>query len=260
MLDEHRAALEELSRVNNEIVTLQRALARRAQEQAERTRRLEHFVAALSHDLGNLLTNANGFAELLLGDDTLSQQHRVFLERIHRAQRSMIDLNAELLQELRPEGRVLDAVRRRIDLRELLEHVVQTHEAQAMGRGQQLVLNAPSAEVPMNGNPDRLERLFGNLVSNALKFGPRDSRVTITVRLVGDQVIASVADQGKGVAVEERERVFEMFTRAEGADRAPGYGLGLYIVRQIAGAHGGSVHVESANPGACFVVTLPLSA
>ena len=106
-----------------------------------------------------------------------------------------------------------------------------------------------------------LRELMGNLVDNALRYTPRGGSVTVRVVADGRRVLLEVEDSGPGLPTTERELVFERFYRVLGTD-ADGSGLGLPIVREIAGQHGATVEVDDARPGesppgARFTVTFP---
>jgi signal transduction histidine kinase len=105
----------------------------------------------------------------------------------------------------------------------------------------------------------RLERVLTNLLSNALKYG-RGQPVEVRVRRVGELARLEVRDHGPGIPLEEQPYVFERFKRVSSAVEKAGFGLGLYIVRQLVEAHGGTTRVESVpGEGAAFIVELPLT-
>jgi len=102
-----------------------------------------------------------------------------------------------------------------------------------------------------------MQQVFSNLIGNALKFTEADGRVTVRAEALPDHVRVSVADTGRGLTAEERERVFDRFWQADKA-RKGGTGLGLFIVKAIVTAHGGEATVESEpGKGATFSFTLP---
>jgi signal transduction histidine kinase len=110
----------------------------------------------------------------------------------------------------------------------------------------------------VRGSAGALGRLVRNLLDNACRHA--QSRVTVKLSVDGDSAVLTVADDGPGIAPEDREQVFERFTRLDASRQrdAGGVGLGLAIVAQIAAAHGGSVTISDASPGAEFVVRLPV--
>ncbi|MGW3351502.1 sensor histidine kinase [Nonomuraea rubra] len=114
------------------------------------------------------------------------------------------------------------------------------------------------AAAPVLGSPVQLDRLLTNLLDNAARHTA--SRIDVEVTVRGDQVVVTVTDDGDGIAPEDRERVFERFTRLESsrAKDKSGSGLGLPLSREIATAHGGTLTVADHEPGARFVAVLPL--
>jgi len=126
----------------------------------------------------------------------------------------------------------------------------------------QLQLDSPAGQV--SGDPDRLQQVMWNLVSNAIKFTPKGGRVIVRLERVESHVEVTVSDTGRGIAPEFLPHVFDRFRQADQTtSRAQGgLGLGLAIVRQLVELHGGTVGVESAGVGhgATFTVSLPLAA
>jgi signal transduction histidine kinase len=106
----------------------------------------------------------------------------------------------------------------------------------------------------------RLEQVVTNLLSNALRYAP-GRPIEVDVGVDGAEAVLRVQDHGPGIAPRDRERVFERFVQLGAAPRAEGFGLGLWIVRQIVAAHAGAIQVlDGEGGGAAFVVRLPLDA
>jgi signal transduction histidine kinase len=117
-------------------------------------------------------------------------------------------------------------------------------------------VDAPG-EVRCALDPDRMDQVVSNLLSNAVKYG-REGPVEVRVRREQDRAVLEVEDHGIGVAPEDQERIFERFERAVPARHFGGIGLGLWIVRQLVEAHGGTIRVRSVpGQGATFTVELP---
>jgi K+-sensing histidine kinase KdpD len=120
-----------------------------------------------------------------------------------------------------------------------------------------------TAEIPtsvpvVRGDAQRLRQVLGNLIDNAVKYSPAGSPVQVSVSGLNGSVTVSVRDEGSGIASEDQGLIFEKFGRVSGGNTKPGTGLGLYIARSIAEAHGGSLAVASAQGrGATFTLTLP---
>jgi signal transduction histidine kinase len=114
-------------------------------------------------------------------------------------------------------------------------------------------------EVPASVDAGRIEQVLINLLSNAMKYG-REGLIRVTLSHVGPQVHISVEDHGIGIEEKDFERIFERFERAAPFGRYPGLGIGLFVAREIAQAHGGSIEVESrSGEGTKFTLRLPIA-
>ena len=120
---------------------------------------------------------------------------------------------------------------------------------------------AIGAEVPpVRADPDRLERVLLNLITNGLKYSPPETRVRLEADVSGEFVRLRVIDRGSGIPPEERERIFDRFYRSRPTGGAGGLGLGLFITRRLVEAHGGTIRVESeVGRGSTFEVSLPVA-
>ena len=109
----------------------------------------------------------------------------------------------------------------------------------------------------VSADPVRLRLIVANLLTNACKFSPADTDIDVSVAPDGDQSALAITDQGPGVAAEWREGIFERFGRPD--SNVSGTGLGLYVARGLARAHGGDLSVADTATGACFILRLPLA-
>jgi signal transduction histidine kinase len=159
----------------------------------------------------------------------------------------------------RIEAGRLDLSKRRFELVELLRRIVERFEGAAQMRAIRFQLHAHSTGIFVDGDTLALDRVIANLLNNAFKFTPDNGAISMSVmRRDGDAVI-EVRDSGPGIAPERLANLFQKFNRIEIADRQEGVGLGLYIVSELVGAHGGKVEVASTpGVGTCFSVVLPL--
>jgi signal transduction histidine kinase len=149
-----------------------------------------------------------------------------------------------------------------VDLVEVLAAAVATCEPAMNNRLQRLQVNMPGGPLHFYGDPLRLTQVFSNLLDNASKYTPAGGRITLTLESSPDAMVVTVADNGAGIAPELLPGIFDLFVQDIDAD-VPAYsglGIGLAVVRDLVGAHGGHVvgRSEGRNLGSEFVVTLPL--
>jgi two-component system OmpR family sensor kinase len=217
--------------------------------------RMRRFVADASHELRTPLTAVGGAADVLLRGAKDDPEQ---VERLARLVRSRADAMAALVEGLLTLARLDAGVtlrREAVDLgRVAREHA---EELTVSAPGRRIAVDAPHGVV-VEGDPDLLRQVLANLTGNALRHAGPDASVKIAVARDGGTALVRVADDGPGIAPEERERLFERFYRGAGAQSADGSGLGLAIVGEIVAAHGGAAEiVETPGGGATFVVRLP---
>jgi signal transduction histidine kinase len=247
-------------------------LARREAEQAQQLltfqnkqlleidRLKDEFVSTISHELRTPLTSIAGYVELLQEeeDDPEKLGH---LAIVGRNSERLLALVTDLLFAARLQYGRLELERSPVDLRSLVEQCVASARPRAQAASVQLELEVE--DVPtIAGEPAKLAQLLDNLVSNAIKFTPRDGRVSVRLTAHPELIRIEVSDTGIGIPGEERERLFERFFRAQSAlDRQiQGSGLGLYISKAIVDAHEGRIGVNSLpGKGTTFIVELPVA-
>ena len=238
---------------------------RTARENAERASRLkDDFLATLSHELRTPLNAILGWSQILRrgrADDAESVAEG--LDIIERNARVQAQLIADLLDmSAITSGKVRLNVLR-VTLPEVLEAAVASVKPSADAKGIKLVKVLDSTAGPVWGDPDRLQQIFWNLLTNALKFTPKGGRVQVALERVNSHLEVSVSDNGKGMDVEFLPHVFDRFRQADASTTRQhgGLGLGLSIVKNLVELHGGSVSASSPGEGkgATFVVSIPLS-
>ncbi len=241
-------------------------LAARAALALENARLLRETKAALellgvaSHDLGNPLNALQlQLSRLRRSPPDNPEQLREALGSALRHTQRLGRLLHNLLDLSRLSSGRLDLELAQVDLAELVREAAERHAEQATEAGSPLVLDLGPEAV---GHWDRLrlERVLTNLLSNAFKHG-HGRPIEVQVRRLDEHVRLQVCDHGPGIALEEQPFIFERFhKRGTRGERKAGFGLGLYIVRQLVEAHGGSVCVHSVpGKGATFIVELPLT-
>jgi len=198
-------------------------------------------------------------------DDILKRMHeptaevsadwlRIALERQKRAIQSLHCLTVTLLESCRHGERQVEPIAEWVDLREIVRDVLETEADAFRWAGCRCSFDAPSS-VMGYWDPSQLRLAVTNLIGNALKFGS-GCPVEVAVGDCGSFAWLRVSDRGVGIRLEDHERIFERFERGPG--RATGFGLGLWLVKNVVLAHGGNVLVGSVpGQGASFLVALP---
>jgi len=168
---------------------------------------------------------------------------------------TLLEMFAALLRIAQVEARAQRAGFTRVDLSAIAESVAEVYAPAAEERGQRLSIEARPGVV-LDGDPALLTQMLANLVENAVRHGRQGGRVAIAVT----EREVTVTDDGRGIPEAERERVFRRFHRLDAARSTPGSGLGLALVRAVAGLHGMTVTLGDAAPGLVVRVALPAAA
>ena len=211
------------------------------------------FVADASHELRSPVANVQAALEVALAHPDDASWSEIGADLLVQNAR-MGRLVDDLLLLARAESGTLVARNDVVDLADLVEAV---RDRAAAGRVSIRLGSVQS--VVVRGDPNHLERVVDNLVSNAQRHAL--SLVTISVRHSGHMAQVTVSDDGPGVAPDDRVRIFQRFVRLDSdrSRRGGGTGLGLAIVAEVIAAHGGTVSVGDAHPGAVFTVRLPIN-
>lgn len=222
-------------------------------------RRLEalraEVLSLVSHDLRSPLTVVLGYLDIL-GRMTDDERGKAAIDNARRAAWRIEELLRDLASATRAVGVLSPGVMRPVDLAELAADVASALQVEA----EQTILLEAAESVYVLGDRVRLEQAITNLVGNAAKHGPANGSIRVAVTSADGRGMVTVEDEGPGVPAEQRELIFERSARGSGSERTPGMGLGLYIVRVVAEAHGGVAYVDGTRDHTCFVLDLPLTA
>jgi PAS domain S-box-containing protein len=222
------------------------------------TRSREQVLAIVSHDLRNPLNSIQLASHLLLASPPNPKAERQ-LQIIHRSAVRMEHLIDDLLDLASIQGGRLSMDVRAVRASDVARDAVEAQVGPAKERDIELSTELSVDDVEVRCDPHRILQVFGNLLSNALKFCRAGDLVRVKGRVSGDHVLFAVEDTGPGIPDEEKPHLFEPFWSAA-RHRREGTGLGLYITRSIVEAHGGRIWVESsAGRGSTFYFTLPLA-
>ncbi len=246
---------------------------RAARSEAERASQMkDEFLSTLSHELRTPLNAILGWAQVLRspaappGAETvpapLDPDLEMGLATIERNARSQ----AQIIEDLLDMSRIISGKVRldvqRVDLAPVVQAAIDTMQPAAEAKGIRLQAILDPVARPVSGDPNRLQQVFWNILSNAIKFTPRGGRVQIVLQRINSHLEVVFNDSGEGIPAGFLPHVFDRFRQADATStrRHGGLGLGLAIVKQLVELHGGSVRAASAGPGtgASFIVSLPL--
>jgi len=221
------------------------------------------FVAHVSHELRSPLSTIHQQLATVLSDlvGDVPPEQRHMLVRAKEKTQGLIAFIGDLLDLSRIESGVVLQERRPLDVAAVLSGVVDFMGAKAKSRGQTLVLVLPPGRLPtVNADPQAIEMVLGNVISNALNYTPEGGRIEVDVSADASEVHVAVRDNGFGIEKRHLDKIFEKFYRVKD-DRTryvTGTGLGLPIVKGILDALGGRIEVESEpGVGSTFRVHLP---
>ncbi|MFN7729630.1 MAG: ATP-binding protein [Bdellovibrio sp.] len=221
-----------------------------------------NFISMMSHDLRTPIARIQGMTEVILKDTvTLSSGQREALDHIRSSNEDLLRFINSILNYARIESQGVELHCQDRDINAILEEVVKKHEFLAKVKHIQLMTECEPL-FPIQVDPDLIRQVFSNLVENAIKYSPENSKVLITSEEVtGGFVRVQVSDQGDGIPAEDLPHIFMKFFRSRAAKSSPikGSGLGLYLAQYFIQLHKGSISVESSlGQGSTFAVDLPL--
>ncbi len=255
-VEEQRLALE------HHAALLEQTVEERTRELVEANRTKDEFMRIAAHELHTPLTSLKLMTQLLrrqLGQaDSPAEKH---LLRMERAIDRMNQLVNDLLDVARIESGRLELRFGPCHLQELCRQVV---DEQAAATDRVITLRAPDEPLEVELDADRISQVITNLLSNALKYSPPTTPVSLTLKQDGEQVILCVRDQGTGIPAEALPHIFDRFYRAPGIEvqsgSGIGLGLGLHICQEIIARHGGHIWAESVvGSGSAFYVALSMA-
>jgi PAS domain S-box-containing protein len=237
---------------------------RAARSEAERLGRMkDEFLATLSHELRTPLNAILGWATLLRRVQVGSDDYLKGLETIERNARVQTQIIADLLDMSRIISGKVQLDVQPVDLREVISAALDGVRPSADAKQLQLRATLDAKVGRIRGDAGRLQQVFWNLLTNAVKFTPAAGRIDVVLERVNSHVEISVEDSGIGIKPEFLAFVFDRFRQADASitRRHGGLGLGLSIVKHLIELHGGTVRVKSPGEGhgSTFIVALPIS-
>jgi len=227
-----------------------------AKEEAERVARAKsEFLSVASHELRTPLTSLRLRLEQAGRSDRAGA--RIAKKLLGPVQR-LVAIVDDLLEVPRLDRGSVGLKRGRIDVNAVVRDVVEDLRTRVGGRRIELAAGPPVSSL---ADPARVGQVVANLLENALKFSPPESRIEVRVWCDPESAYVAVADHGPGISEQDRARLFTLFSRLAGSRTIPGLGLGLFVSRHIARMHGGDlVAGDTAGGGTTFTLSIPRSA
>ncbi|MDD3637827.1 MAG: HAMP domain-containing sensor histidine kinase [Bacteroidales bacterium] len=261
---ENTSFLEELSKLNNELINTQRELSRRNAELTRLNELKNQFLGMAAHDIRNPLGVIMAYAEFLLEEtkETIDEEYLSILQTIHNSAVFLLKLIEDLLDVSKIEAGKLELKKTNTDLIALAKNNIAQNNILAGKKQIEVVLDTIEKRLKFYFDPHKIEQVFNNLISNAVKFSSPGSEVHVVITRQGNQVNISVNDQGVGISKKHLNQIFLPFNLAtsKGTAGEKSTGLGLFIVKTIIEGHGGKITVDSKpGRGSSFTFSLPVS-
>lgn len=258
---ELRALSDTLHNTFSQLSQREQELKRQTEMALEASRHKSEFLAKMSHELRTPLNSIVGFTDLMLDQsDTIEPAKRqMFLDNVSRSSRQLLGLINDLLDLAKLESGKIHLEWQDVDIRRVIRNSVSTTMPLFRSRKQIVEIEVPDQSLIVRTDPRRLEQVLLNLLSNANKFSPDGSTVTVSVSAEPRQCLIEVRDRGIGIAESDIDRIFgefeQLHTRGE---FSRGAGLGLALVKRFVEALGGKIWVTSEiGRGSTFRVALP---
>lgn len=248
---------------DDELGSLARTFNNMADDIANREKDRLQFVAMVVHDLKNPALAIDLGAQMLReslagGQAAETREITSLLDDIIEEAKRLHTIIRDLTDDVQVASGRFSVNKAKVDLCALVHRLIQS-QAQAFADHQIVIEGGQTCTVL--GDADRLERVVQNLVSNAVKYSPPNTRVTVRIEKKEPFALLAVCDQGRGISAEDQKILFQPFGRGRSVERlAEGAGMGLYVVKQIIEAHGGQITVQSEpGQGTTFQIKLPLA-
>lgn len=246
-----------ITSVNALVDTITQAM----QEERASEKSKDELITNVSHDLRTPLTSIIGYLGLIEDHQYQSEEDIVKYSHIaYDKAKQMKNLVEDLFEYTKVQQHGAPVNFMTVDLGQLLEQVGASFELEADKKGMAINVSCEPTPLSITADPEKLGRLFSNLVANALKYGHGASYIHLTAKQLGEKVVITVADDGEKIPAESVKHLFERFYRVESSRNKAtgGTGLGLAIVQSIVELHHGSVTARSDDQETAFVVTLPV--
>lgn len=243
---------------DDEISKLNQGFNQMAQQLAKQEETRQKFISDISHEFQTPLTAIQGFANILKDEDLPKSQRQKYADIILFHSKRLSTLSKNMLQLTLLEREEVELEYTTFSIVEQLSRVISTQENQAILKDIEIVFEKPRKDITVNGDEQRLEQVWINIISNAIKYTDNGGLITIKVKKTSKEVEVSIEDTGRGMSKEVISHIFERFYREDKARSIEGNGLGLSIVKSIIDLHHGNIDVISqVDVGSTFIIKLP---
>ena len=247
-------------KTNDEVGQLAESFNNMAESLAQQEKRRSEFIANISHDLRSPLTSIRGFLQAILDGTIPSEKYTEYLSivleetnRLSKLANDLLDLNKVKIMEIKIN-------RSYFDINDLIRNTIMKFETRIKDKGIKISLCFADSKTMVNADYEKIQRVIYNLLDNAIKF--TTDEVNIETSIVNSKAMICISDNGPGISLAERGRIFEKFFKSDasrGYDKK-GSGLGLSIVKAFVSAHDEDIEVDSEEGSGCvFYFSLDLA-
>jgi CheY-like chemotaxis protein len=222
--------------------------------------RKDEFLAVLAHELRNQLAPISNALFLLNTNQVNEEMKKGSCELIGQQIKQMTRLVEDLMDVARINSGKIELRKKETNISALLSNAVNAVRPLAEQAGHKIITQIASESLEANIDSDRMMQVFSNLITNAIKYTPRDGLITVTLEARASSAVIKISDNGIGIPKDKLEGIFEMFSQVESERTKDGLGIGLALVKNIVTLHGGNIAVcsEGSNCGSEFTLNLPL--
>lgn len=242
----------------DEISKLNESFNRMAIQFAKQDETRQKFISDISHEFQTPLTSIQGFANILKEEDLPKEQREKYANIILYNSKRLSTLTKNMLQLTLLDRDEIVLEFAHYSLVDQLKRIVSTQEAIAANKDIEIKFDIPKKDIIINADEQRMEQVWTNIISNAIKYTNEGGLITIAIKK-GKEIEVEIEDTGIGMSKEVISHIFERFYREDKARNVEGNGLGLSIVKRIVDLHNGKIEVESTvDVGTIFRVKMPL--
>ena len=254
---------EGLVAAGNELSNLGRELQKKNAELVKLNELKNEFLGMAAHDLRSPISSIYSFSAFLLEEAgaNLDQDHVEFLSAIHFSSKFMLGLLSDLLDIAKIESGKLNLNKIPTDIIRFIDHNINLNRMMAKKKEINIVFTHYETIPDVSIDRQKIGQVLNNLISNAIKFSPQNTTVTVDVFISGENIIISIKDEGPGIPEEEQSNLFKPFSRTSvrATEGEKSTGLGLFIVQKIVLGHMGRIWLDGkVGKGSNFCFSLPI--